>query len=381
MGKRKIPNWIQGYLAYTDDSESPEEYHKWVAISVIAGAIRRKAFFDMGYFLLYPNMYIVLVGPAGRCKKSTAMRIGRSYLSEVPSLNFTNDSTTREQLIVDLSQAHKDGHSSMSAFSTEFATMLTSSGMDMVVFLTDIFDSPNEWVHKTKSGGTNKIKAPYLNLIAATTPDWMAKAMPLDTVGIGLTSRIVFVFQDTPRIRPAFPVLSTAQQQLKILLVQDLIAISQIAGEYKLVDGAKELYEAWYQERIQNTNPTGDPRLSGYYERKPMHLLKLGMIVSASQRDEPVITSQDFKVAMGLFDEVESRMVKVFANVGKNPLSADYDVVRELIESRGSASVGDLLMTMKHSLRQEELAEVLNTLTQMGVITALPGQRFKATHE
>lgn len=378
MGKRRVPNWIQGYLAYTDDSESPEEYHKWVAISVIAGAIRRKAFFDMGYFLLYPNMYIVLVGPAGRCKKSTAMRIGRSYLGEVPNLNFTNDSTTREQLIVDLSQAHKDGHSSMSAFSTEFATMLTSSGMDMVVFLTDIFDSPNEWVHKTKSGGTNKIKAPYLNLIGATTPDWIAKAMPLDTVGIGLTSRIVFVFQDTPRVRPAFPVLSPAQHQLKVLLVQDLVTISQIAGEYQLVDGAKELYEEWYQDRIQNTNPTGDPRLSGYYERKPMHLLKLGMIVAASQRDETYITAQDFKTAMGLFSEVEDRMTKVFANVGKNPLSADYDVVQELIAAKGSASVGDLLGAMKHSLRQEELNEVLSTLTQMGSVVALPNQRFKA---
>lgn len=378
MAQRRIPNWIQAYLAYTDDSESPEEYHKWVAISVIAGAIRRKAFFDMAYFLLYPNMYIVLVGPAGRCKKSTAMRIGRSFLSAVPNLNFTTDSTTREQLIVDLSQSHKDGHSSMSAFSSEFATMLTSSGMDMVVFLTDIFDSPAEWVHKTKSGGTNRIKAPYLNLVAATTPDWIAKAMPLDTVGIGLTSRVVFVFQDTPRVRPPFPRLSDAQRKLKELLVQDLVSISQIAGEYHLVEGAQELYEEWYTTRVQNTNPTGDPRLSGYYERKPMHLLKLGMIVSAAQRDETIITPDDFRMAMALFDEVEGRMTKVFANVGKNPLSADFDTVRELIESRGTMDMGELLRSMKHSLRQEELQEVMNGLAMMGQVVALPGQKFKA---
>lgn len=212
---RRLPNWIQGYLAYTAESESPEEFHKWTAISAIAGAMRRQSFFNYEYFLVYPNMYIILVAPAGRCKKSTAMRIGRSFLGIVPGINFTTDSVTRERLIQDLSQAKSaDGHSSMTAYSSEFASLLTSSGMDMVVFLTDIFDSPNEWSHKTKIGGTNKITAPYLNLIGATTPDWIAKAMPLDTVGIGLTSRIIFVYQDTPRIKPPFPKLSDAQKAL-----------------------------------------------------------------------------------------------------------------------------------------------------------------------
>ncbi len=376
MAERRLDNWIQAYLAYTAESESPEEYHKWVAISAIAGAIRRKAFFDMGYFLLYPNMYIVLVGPAGRCKKSTAMRIGRGLLAGVPSLNFTTDSTTRERLIQDLSQAFADGHSSMTAFSSEFASLLTSSGMDMVVFLTDIFDSPNEWAHKTKTGGTNKIKAPYLNLIGATTPDWIAKAMPLDTVGIGLTSRIVFVFQDTPRVRPAFPVLSKEQSQLRDLLLEDLVSMSSIAGEYTLTPEAKAMYEEWYQQRIQEPNPTGDPRLNGYYERKPMHLLKLGMIVSASFRDQCLIVEEDLKIAMALFDEVEQKMTKVFANVGKNPLTVDYDSVLDVIREHGRASFPELMTMFKHSIRKEELNEVLETLVAMRAIIPGEGQIY-----
>src|SRR3954464_12186530 len=121
---RLLPNWIQAYLAYTAESESPEEYHKWVAISVIAGALRRRVFFPMGYFQLYPNQYIVMVGPPGRCKKSTAMRIGRALLGAVPDLKFTTDSVTRERLIQDLTQAHSDGHSSMTAYSSELATLL-----------------------------------------------------------------------------------------------------------------------------------------------------------------------------------------------------------------------------------------------------------------
>lgn len=242
----------------------------------------------------------------------------------------------------------------------------------MVVFLTDIFDSPSEWAHKTKTGGTNKIKAPYLNLIGATTPDWIAKAMPLDTVGIGLTSRIVFVFQDTPRVRPAFPTLSTDQMLLHNLLVEDLVSMGQISGEYQLTPEAKAMYEEWYQSRIEQPNSTGDPRLNGYYERKPIHLLKLAMIIAASFRDETVIEQQDLVTSLQLFDQVELKMTKVFANVGKNPLTVDYDDIEAAIaKSGGAASFAELMGKFKHSVRKEELAEVIDTLVAMNKI--VPG--------
>lgn len=380
MTQRKLDNWILAYLAYTNESESPEEYHKWVALSVIAGAVRRKVFFDMGYFLLRPNMYIILVGPAGRCKKSTAMRIGRSMLATIPDVSFTTDSVTRERLIQDMSQSYKGDHSSMTAYSTEFASLLTSSGMDMVVFLTDIFDSPDEWTHKTKVGGTNKIKAPYLNLIGATTPDWIAKAMPLDTVGIGLTSRIVFVYQDTPRIKPPFPKLSPTQLAMRELLIQDLHTMSMISGEYRLSPEAKAEYEEWYLSRVAHPNTTGDPRLNGYYERKPMHLLKLCMLIAASYRDETVIEVSDFRQSILLFDEVETMMPKVFASVGKNPLAVDYDEVLAMVASSGEGlSLAQLMTMFKHSVRKDELLEVLETLVMMGKLQPTKTSHYKAT--
>jgi Protein of unknown function (DUF3987) len=367
---RLLPNWVQAYLTYTAESESPEEFHKWVAISVIAGALRRRVFFPMGYFNLYANQYIVMVGPPGRCKKSTAMRIGRTILGAVPGLKFTTDSVTRERLIQDLTQAQEDGHSSMTAYSSELATLLTSSGMDMVAFLTDIYDSPNEWAHQTKMGGTNKITSPYLNLIAATTPDWIAKAMPMDTVGIGLTSRIVFVYQDTPRIKDPFPVLSAEQIAMQEYLLHDLNHIATLGGEFSLTPEAKSYYSEWYKSRLEQPNPTGDDRLNGYFERKPMHTLKLAMVVSAAQKNDLRLTQDDIEVSLALLTEVEGKMKKVFANVGKNPLSADMDAVAAAVAAEPQGiSHGELIGRFKHSLRKDELAEVLDLLMTQGMLT------------
>lgn len=371
MSNRLLPSsWIKAYLAFTAESESPEDYHLWTAISVIAGALQRKVFFDMGYFLLYPNMYVVLVGPPGRCKKSTAMRIGRDILKQTPGAKFTADSTTREKLIINLTQAHKDGSSAMTAHSTEFATMLTSSGMDMVVFLTDIFDCPPVWEHDTKSGGKNTIKGPFLNLLGATTPDWISRAMPLDTIGVGLTSRIIFVFHDTPREADPIPKLTDAQKKLASLLINDLTAISAMSGEFHLSKEADDLHRTWYRAHVLKPNPTGDPRLSGYFERKQTHLLKLSMIVAASKRDGYIIELEDFEDAQKILARTETRMQRVFSGVGKNPIFADKDaVLNALINAgQGGLSFGELLSRFSYSLRKDELAEVLDTLIIIKVV-------------
>lgn len=376
---RLLPNWLEGYLAYTAESESPEDFHIWTGISAIAGALRRRVYVDMGYFLVYPNMYIVLVSPPGRCKKSTAMRLGRGVLGQVPGLEFSVDSVTRERFIMDLSQAYKDGHSSMTAYSSEFASLLTSSGMDMVVFLTDIFDSPNEWAHKTKSSGTTKIKNPFLNLIAATTPDWISRSMPLDTVGIGLTSRIVFVYSDTPRRKPPRPKLSDAQNALAIMLAEDLNKIAAIAGEYTFSPDAEKMYDEWYLDRVENPNPTGDSRLSGYYERKPVHLLKVAMILAAAETDETVLQTKHLELAFGLFDRIESKMPLVFAGVGKNPLQGDITaIMTKVLNEPAGVSLQELVRQFSHSVRREELMEILDTLVLMGTVVQIQGRFYAA---
>lgn len=370
-------SWIDAYLAYTAESESPEEYHLWCGLSCISAALGRKCLFDMGYFLLYPNLYIVLVGPAGRCKKSTAMRISRAIASQVPGVEFSVDSITRERLIMDMSMTYKDGQSALSLHSTEFASIITSSGMDMVNFLTDIFDCPPDWTHKTKGGGSNQIKAPYLNLLGATTPEWIAKGISPDTIGIGFTSRIIFVFQDTPRIKDPFPKLSEEQKILQHMLVNDLTAISTIHGQYTFTAESEELFTVWYKERLANPNPSGDPRLAGYYERKPMHLIKMCMIVSASKRDDKLITVEDYGQALTLFNRVEPYMQRVFSSIGRNPLFADQETMLWAFSERNDGfTIADLINQFGYNVRKEEIEEIIETLLTARRITMGSNGRY-----
>ncbi|CAB4164956.1 hypothetical protein UFOVP825_1, partial [uncultured Caudovirales phage] len=116
------------------------------------------------------------------------------------------------------------------------------------------------------------------------------------------------------------------------------------------------------------------PRLNGYYERKPIHLIKLAMIVAVSHRDGTQILPSDVTEAMGIMEDAEQHMPAVFANVGKNPLSVDIEEIQKAIFSHAKEGlgIGDLMGMFKHSVRKDELVEVLDALNIMGRIVIRP---------
>ena len=44
-------------------TEAPEIYHLFTGMSLIAGVLGRKVFLDWTSYKIYPNLYIILVGP------------------------------------------------------------------------------------------------------------------------------------------------------------------------------------------------------------------------------------------------------------------------------------------------------------------------------
>lgn len=366
-------SWLRAYLVYTNDILSPESFSLWTGISVIASALQRKVFIPVNQFMCYPNNYIILIGPPGTMK-STAMRAGREILEgAVPNLTLATDSTTREKLIINLSNALRDGHCSMTAHSTELASFFTSSKIDMVNFLTDIYDSPLTWSHDTKLGGKNTIKAPCLNLLAATTPDSFSKEVPAETSGIGLTSRMVFQHEQKPRKRPWRTPPDPNKAKLRDLIRQDLAQIAAMKGEYVIDPTADAFYDEWFQTQLEKPNTSGDKALDPYFARKHTHILKLSMVVAAAERDELVIYKQDIEQAMAILKDTEVNMSNVFAGYGANPLAFSLQQVAMIILDAGidGCSYSYLLSLFRRDVSQEDLDRVLATLERTKDIVRL----------
>ena len=108
---RRLNNFIDAFLAYTEGKGSPRIYRLWSAIFTVGAVCERKVWLTTAKGKLYPNQYILLVGGAG-IGKSLCTNIVFDLLSEVRTpetpFHIAPTSVTKASLIDSLSDSGDD---------------------------------------------------------------------------------------------------------------------------------------------------------------------------------------------------------------------------------------------------------------------------------
>lgn len=390
---RHYKDWLQAYMEYTNDMESPSTFHFWTAIATVAGALRRRVWIDMRKFDWTPNFYIILVAPAGIAAKSTSIAVGMDLLSRLPieaGIRFGPESMTWQKLADSLSESTeyakfinprtlKEDSRPMSAITcavSELGTFLTMDDDKLLSFLIRMWDGGDAtFTHSTKSSGSVAVTAPWLNLIAATTPSWLSQNFPPVMVGGGLASRILFVNAKKKRSLVPYPdeMMDWAEHNdRKRKLVEDLFQISLLAGPYTILPEARDWGRQWYLNHHNGSRPEymASDRYSGYISRKQIHIHKLAMVVAAAQRDELQITKSDLIMADGFIKMIEPTMIETFDAIGEHEISRAVREITTLIENSPGRQIRMDALTRHsfHGLRQYQLKEALQTGIDMGTL-------------
>jgi len=378
--KRKVGDWIEGFLRFTENSEPPTTFRRWVAVSVIAAALQRKTVLRWGYLNFYPNMYIVIVGPSGKTRKGTAMTPGYNLLRDM-GIKVAAEAITREALIRELRKASdttigKDNrpilHSSLTIYSQELTVFLGYKNMQLISDLTDWYDCRDRWTYRTKNMGTDEIIGVWVNLIGATTPELIQSSLPRDAIGGGLTSRIIFIYEENKEKIVPTPFLTSEQVSLYSDLLEDLQNIYLMTGDFKVTEDFIDRWVDWYTQHNREGMFGNTKELQGYVERRPNHLLKLSMILSASRSSDMLITRGDFEKALSMLEEVERNMPKVFAGVGQSPMSEVMNNMMQYIAIRKEVALDEMLEYFYRDVGDKDtLMRIVNTLEMMRYIVVV----------
>ena len=369
-------NWIYKYLKYTDQMESPSSFHIWSSLAALSCTLQRKVWINRGFYTLYPNQYIILVAESAFCRKSTAVGVAINDLVQTAQVATINkDKMTAEKLCVELSRGEKEHKldNAITIFVPELATFLGASAFHsgIIPLLTSFYECPSSADYKTKASGEFHMSNVCINLVGATTLDWMSTNLPGDTVEGGFTGRGVFVVAEEPRLSNPWPELSLAEIALRTELVGDLIRINNLNGAFKITTGAKNEYSKWYNHRTEGT----DLRLRGYYGRKGDHVLKIATCVSAGDpgvcNGNLKIEASHIRIALRLLSKAERLMHLAFRGTAFSKSSKDIDrilgyLMRE--QSKGNLPVKHSLLLKRNSLylNATEFKEVIDTLVQQG---------------
>jgi hypothetical protein len=345
---RNYKDWLQAYVQYASFSEAPKRMHFWSGVSAVAGALRRRVWLDMSYFKWCANFYIVMVAPPGIVSKSTTVAIAMDLLRAVPGINFGPQVVTWPALVTafaNCSEAFElngEWHTqcALTLESSEFGNLVNPSDRDMIDLLVTLWDSKQGSFKKmTKGNGEDLVENPWINLIACTTPAWIAGNFPEYVIGGGFTSRCLFVYTEKKEKFVPYPslVVPTDLQHTQAKLVQDLEHISvNLCGGYHLTVEAVAWGTAWYEHHYSHRpEHLDDERFGGYIARKQTHIHKLALVLAASQRDEMVITAEDLALANTMVTDLEKDMPKVFNRIGRTVESVQAERILNYVKNRG----------------------------------------------
>lgn len=363
-------SFLEDYLLYTQGNETPEIMHLWVGLSVLAGAAEKRVWIDRGFFKIYPNLYVILLAPAGVCAKSTSMDLGAKLLKEA-GFHVMEDSVLKEKIIVDMSLLQKTVdisedtkfvHSSLTFMSDEL-NLLLSSGAEMVKFLVAIWGKDDLFTYKTKNSGSFEIQYPYFNFISAAVPQWFGPSLASDMASTGFLARCIFVYEEKKRGKFPNPKVTTEQLQARDRCFQHILSMTNYFGELHTSKEFNAMFNDWYMK--QDISPLEDHRVASYLERRTkVHILKVAALMALGDRRAEVLPI-DFQRALAVFNTTERKLRTAFLIAGGNRLAPHVLRVKSILESQnGKVLLSTVFKVLQTELNPTDFKMVLQTLIE-----------------
>ncbi len=362
-------NFVRDYAELNKGTEIPVMFALWCGLSGLSATLGRRLWIDMGTFIVFPNLFVVLVAESGRYRKSTSIGLIKKLLRESEVIpNLIAQKITPEALIEALMTKTDDDEQASQGFvaADELSTFLNKKTYEagLASLMIQLYDCEDEFEYRTKGRGREILYQTCLGLLGGTTIDWIKNAIPGDAVGGGLTSRINFVYVDELPAPVAVPEFGIEKRTLREKLIRHLIKASTLAGEVKMTSSAWEFYKDNYDTYYRKSELFKDPSLSGYASRRHAHLLKLGIVFSISEHlhEHPTVSVYHLEQAKAVLLESERTMPRVISLLQSSEKGALTERVLLKICQHGGISRSNLLRTFSHRLDSRELAVIIETL-------------------
>jgi hypothetical protein len=322
-------DFIDSFLAYTDQVPSPYIFRLWAGIAGVAGALERRVWVRALPQPTFANLYVLLVASPG---------IGKGVIDEIThvwkrakKLHLAPDSVTSASLLDALLDARrlivKDGvpefeYHSLIVPSEEFGVLVPAHDLEFLSRLNRIFTNPEELrVRRKYIKEEIRIVQPQLTILAGTQPGYLASLLPEEAWSMGFTQRILFIHASKGEHKTLFAHEERSAESIGACMRQ----LADMKGEVRFAPVAAKRIGEWH-------NAGGPPRpshvrLTHYLNRRTQFMLKLMLVSCASRLDGGEVIEFDYERALTWLLAAEHHMPDVFLEMaGKS----DANVLSDL---------------------------------------------------
>lgn len=375
-------DWIIAFSEAMDPiSEAPRQYNVWAAISVIGAVLKKKVYFPYGTYTIYPNQYVVLIGPPG-VGKGTALHSAYAFPEALKLVNTFEDRLTAEKIVKRLA----DGNNS--TFNLINGVMVGSKDSSTILKIPElsILISASNWMldllcacwdqgkfsYDTKNNGTATVDNLCVSLIGGCVPDFIRKVNKDSniTVSSGFSARSIFVYAEEPSKKLAWPKSldsSPLGQETKKKLLNDLLHISNLSGEMYISPDAEQVFKDWYEGKLV-LNAQDSDIIQYFKSRMKVHIIKAAMIFTCSESDSRIISKTDMLKAISAVTSVQKSLDKAFRGVGNSEYAEPMAKIQAFMEKQHAATEKEIFIYVSKDMSYMTMEIALKNLITIGFL-------------
>jgi hypothetical protein len=390
-------SWLDDFLDARQNFESPRKFFYWSALAAISAVVKRNVYVrkrdaetKRTNYILYPNIYVFLVGDSAVVRKGPPIKAARKLVKAVNNTRIISGRASVQGIIKELATAYsrEDGPpiTDAAAFicASEFKSSLVSDPQALSI-LTDIFDGDfsSDWKVLLKGAATEELKDVYPVILGGSNPAYLKEAIAGADIEGGFVGR-------------SFMVYGSKRQKINALVsdiegeenddedadeenknyekeAEWLKKIIELKGHFKYTPEAAKLYTDWYEGF---TVKEVDDK-TGTFGRLHDQVLKVAMLLSLSRKLQLVLDKNDIQDAIDSCIELAGDVNKALMPGGKSEFAQKTVVfLQELLKTEGH-KISRRRFLQKHwgDVDAFDLDRIVETLIQNHAITVTkPGK-------
>ena len=367
-------NFVEEYIEYTQDAESPTSYFKWCAYTAIAAVLRDNSWIQTNFAKIYPNLYTIIVsGKSSVTRKSIPMRGILELIRHVENTKIIQGYASTAG-IFDVLLAQRTNK--YNAIITGGSALLYSEELTAFLYtdaatidtLTDWADYHPHYSSSLRGIGHKEVEKVCVTLLATTNDENIQKIYgSTQAQKGGLLARTLLIREEHRRhIKGPFrPRVATGNKEH---LKRRLLEISRLNGPFTMEEKAMREIDEWAESITDDK-----VGITGVEGRIVTHAIKLSMIISASRGLDKRITKPYVLEAINDVNKLLKNYKIIVMGAGKSILAEPMQaVISELYKQRGhNLSRRQILQRLMGDMDLETLNKVINTAETAGHITTV----------
>lgn len=290
-------NFIDEFLKFTSELESPTSYLRWAAISAVAATLRDNVWLATGpSSKLYPNIFVLLIGPPA-LGKGRSMKIASVILKAMTSNTKIIEGSASMQAVIKTlgtTETGKPKGASAILYAEELSAFFQRD-IQNIELLTDLWDY-HETYDRTLISWSVRLSNVCLTMLAGSNEILLRQIFNETALFGGLLSRTITVLEHKKRHKKLL-VNTDPNSYNAQFLIKHLNALTQVRGPVTFEPDAftelEKFHESWDEEANRSK--------SGIEGRLITHIQKVSLILAMSDGEmEKVIRKSHVEQAIDL---------------------------------------------------------------------------------